>query len=95
MKLENILKVDKTSNKIKIVDFGIAGLYAGRKSEITKAGSIFYLPPEIFSNKNVNASPSLDIWSIGIILYTLIVGSLPFYDKSENVVIKKILNNEP
>lgn len=61
--------MDSNTNKIKIVDFGIAGLYAGRKSEITKAGSIFYLPPEIFENKNVNASPKLDIWAIGVILY--------------------------
>lgn len=82
LKLENILKIDHHSNKIKIVDFGIAGLYAGRKSEVTKAGSIFYLPPEIFENKNVNASPSLDIWSIGIILYQLVVGKLPFEDKT-------------
>lgn len=42
------MKVNKESNEVKIVDFGIAGLYAGRKSEITKAGSINYLPPEIF-----------------------------------------------
>ncbi len=57
LKLENILKVDNKSNKIKIVDFGIAGLYAGRKSQVTKAGSTFYLPPEIFSKKNVDANP--------------------------------------
>lgn len=69
LKLENILKVDNESNVVKIVDFGISGLYAGRKSQVTKAGSIFYLPPEIFEKKNVNASPALDIWALGIILY--------------------------
>ena len=95
LKLENILKVDNKSNKIKIVDFGIAGLCAGHKSEITKAGSTFYLPPEIFKKKNVTASPALDIWAIGCILYAMLVGKLPFVDKSDNRIIQKILETEP
>ena len=94
LKLENILKVNNESNKIKIVDFGIAGLYAGRQSEITKAGSIYYLPPEIFQKKNVGASPALDIWAIGCILYTMVIGYLPFKDKSESLTIKKITSKE-
>ncbi len=89
--MENILKVNKESNIVKIVDFGIAGLYAGRKSEITKAGSINYLPPEIFKNKNVGASPALDIWAIGCILFALVTGNLPFNDKQESQIIQKIL----
>ena len=55
LKLENIMKVSETSNQIKIVDFGIAGLFAGLKSEITKAGSINYLSPEVITGKNLNA----------------------------------------
>ncbi len=95
LKLENILKVNKESNEVKIVDFGIAGLYAGRKSEITKAGSINYLPPEIFKQKNVVASPALDIWAIGCILFALVTGYLPFNDKQESVIIQKIQEQEP
>lgn len=94
LKLENILKVDEESLNVKIVDFGIAGLFSGRKSEITKAGSINYLAPEIVSRKNLSASPALDVWAIGCILYAMLVGSLPFVDPSEKVVMKKILESE-
>lgn len=72
------MRVSHDSNEIKIVDFGIAGLFAGRKSEITKAGSLLYMAPEVLSRKNVIASPAMDIWSVGCILFSLVVGSLPF-----------------
>ena len=94
LKLENILRVNNDSLEIKIVDFGIAGLFSGRKSEVTKAGSINYLAPEIVSRKNLSASPALDIWAIGCILYSLLVGNLPFYDPSEKIVSKKIIETE-
>lgn len=94
LKLENILRVDNDSLKIKIVDFGIAGLFAGHKSEITKAGSVNYLSPEIISRKNLNASPALDVWAIGCILYSILIGSLPFADKNEKVLMKKIVSQE-
>lgn len=86
--MENILKVSKDTNEVKIVDFGIAGLFSGRKSEVTKAGSILYLPPEIFLTKNVAASPALDIWALGCILYALIVGELPFKGNNEKEIIQ-------
>ena len=57
---------------------------------MTKAGSIYYLPPEIFEHKNVIASPAQDIWAIGVILYQLVTGNLPFEDKSEAQTVKKI-----
>lgn len=91
LKLENILKVNNDTNEIKIVDFGISGLFSGRNSDITKAGSVMYLPPEIFKYKNVSASPSLDIWACGCILYAMVVGKLPFKGKNEYQIIKKIL----
>lgn len=72
------MKVDNVTNDIKIVDFGIAGLFAGWKSEITKAGSLYYLAPEVLSWKNMIASPMMDIWSVGCILFALVVGNLPF-----------------
>ena len=80
MKLENVIKAnaDPDCNLIKIVDFGIAGLACGNQSEVTNAGSLNYLPPEIFNHRNVRAGPFLDIWAIGCMLYAMIVGSLPF-----------------
>lgn len=95
LKLENILLEDEENNQIKIVDFGISGLYAGRKSEITKAGSLNYMAPELLVNYNIHASPALDIYSIGCILYAMIYGVLPFTGKNESEVRNKIINDAP
>jgi serine/threonine protein kinase len=94
LKLENIMKVDQNSMAIKIVDFGIAGLFAGRKSEITRAGSLFYMAPEVLSKKNMIASPAMDIWSVGCILYALVIGNLPYQDRNESVLVKRIIEAE-
>jgi len=77
MKLENVIKAnaDPDCNLIKIVDFGIAGLACGNQSEVTNAGSLNYLPPEIFNHRNVRAGPPLDIWAMGCLLYAMLVGS--------------------
>ena len=100
LKLENILKVSHHCNRIKvnhfcykknqIVDFGIAGQSAGRKSEITKAGSQNYMAPEVFKYSNVGASAALDIWAIGCILYAMLCGNLPFNGKNDNALKKSI-----
>lgn len=45
----------------------------------------------MFSKKSVSASPKLDIWAMGCILYSMVLGYLPFIDKTENSTIKKIL----
>jgi MAP/microtubule affinity-regulating kinase len=94
LKLENIMKVDNESLTIKIVDFGIAGLFAGRKSEVTRAGSLYYMAPEVLSRRNLVAAPSMDIWAVGCILYALVIGNLPFNDKSEAGLVKKIVESE-
>lgn len=95
LKLENIMKVDRASLDIKIVDFGIAGLFAGRKSEVTRAGSLPYLAPEVLSRKSLVAAPAMDIWSVGCILFALLAGGLPFQDKAEAQLVRKILEAEP
>lgn len=74
-----------------MVDFGIAGLFAGHKSEVTHAGSLNYMPPELFTQKNVVASPALDVWSLGCILYALVVGKIPFRGDSVPDIRQKIV----
>lgn len=75
------------------MDFGIAGLHAGLKSEPTNAGSLNYMAPELFTKKQSNASPALDVWSLGCILYAMVTGNLPFRgDKSQDLK-HKIIND--
>lgn len=53
------------------------------------------MPPEALQAACVNADPSIDIWAMGVILYLLIYGALPFQASSEKELIKKITTKEP
>lgn len=91
LKLENILFASESKTQIKIVDFGIAGMFGpNNNGERSDAGSLLYLAPEILSGENNRANPALDIWSIGCILYYLLVGKHPFDGESREEVLGKI-----
>ena len=57
----------------------------------TICGSTNYLSPEMANKKG--CSYEVDIWSLGIILYTLLIGKTPFEDKDDQLIIKKIKLN--
>lgn len=92
LKPENIL-LDKNDN-IKIIDFGLSSCYSDDKPYLnTQCGSPSYLPPEVISHKKYTSA--VDIWSIGVLLYTLITGKLPFYDQNVHNMFEMILNSDP
>lgn len=93
LKLENILFESKESNVIKVVDFGIAGLYSGYKFDVSDAGSLKYMAPEVITGKNRAANPAIDVWSMGCILYTLLHGETPF-NGSKKEIIDAIVRGE-
>lgn len=83
-------------NKIKLTDFGIAQL-GNDKLILTQAGSILgsilYIPPEqLVDSRKVDKRA--DIYSLGVTLYQLFTGRLPFEGTSVGDVITKILNQE-
>jgi serine/threonine protein kinase len=78
LKLENILLADKESKKVKIVDFGIAGMATNLDVSKIGAGSLKYMAPELFTHKLKKIGPHIDIWALGVILYSLVFGQLPF-----------------
>ena len=75
IKPENIL-LDKNM-EIKIADFGLSNSYINGELLNTCCGSPCYAPPEMITGKPYRAE-STDIWSIGIVLYVMLSGSLPF-----------------
>jgi len=77
LKLENILL--DANNRCKIVDFGLSYYVSSKERTVTDAGTEAYLAPEVFTGNSGNADPfKLDVWSLGVILYALVHGKLPF-----------------
>ncbi|KAL3434754.1 kinase-like domain-containing protein [Aspergillus tetrazonus] len=93
LKLENIL-LDKHEN-VKLCDFGFTREYEGKASYLqTFCGTVCYSAPEMLKAEKY-AGEKVDVWSLGIILYALIAGELPYDDDDDQVTKARILNEEP
>lgn len=93
LKLENIL-LDKLGN-VKLVDFGFTREYQGSTSYLqTWCGTVCYSAPEMLKGEKY-AGEKVDVWSLGIILYALLCGELPFDEDDEMVTKGMILKDEP
>lgn len=91
LKCENLL-LDRAKN-IKLTDFGFARVYDKKQpmepSE-TFCGSYPYAPPEIL--RGIPYEPtSADVWSLGVILFTMVFGRLPFDDRNHRTLVKQVL----
>ncbi|MBL7075535.1 protein kinase, partial [candidate division KSB1 bacterium] len=80
---------------VKIVDFGLAKLagQTGLTRNDTTMGTVSYMSPEQTRGEGVDHRT--DIWSLGVVLYEMITGQLPFKGEYEQAVIYSILNEDP
>jgi calcium-dependent protein kinase len=94
IKPENIVVVRK--NKIgeelydvKLIDFGISKIFnkVEANSDIRVKGSLNYIAPEVLKHKY---NEKCDIWSCGVILYILVMGTYPFNGKDKNEILNNI-----
>lgn len=84
LKLENLL-LDKNKNII-ITDFGFVNSYNQNRNDLmkTSCGSPCYAAPELVLTQSPYEGKKVDIWSLGIILYAMLSGYLPFDDDPTN-----------
>ncbi|KIW61944.1 hypothetical protein, variant 3 [Exophiala xenobiotica] len=93
LKLENVL-LDKHDN-VKLCDFGFTREYEGKASYLqTFCGTVCYSAPEMLKGEKY-AGEKVDVWSLGIILYALLKGELPFDEDDDAATKAKILKDDP
>ncbi|OMJ77221.1 hypothetical protein SteCoe_23215 [Stentor coeruleus] len=86
LKPENLMFSDMKT--LKLIDFGIAKALKTNETMSTRAGTPFYMSPEILKG---HYNISTDIWSAGVVLYIMLCGYPPFYAESDTEIFKKIL----
>ncbi|KAK0396448.1 hypothetical protein QR680_001720 [Steinernema hermaphroditum] len=89
LKAENLL-LDANYN-IKIADFGFSNFFTQGDVLRTFCGSPPYAAPEVFEGQNYTG-PEIDVWSLGVVLYVLICGVLPFEGSNLQILRERVLS---
>lgn len=89
IKPENFLLKHKDDiTNIKLIDFGLSKDYSESNVMQTPSGSPYYIAPEVF---NSEYDQKCDLWSIGVVLYILLSGKVPFPGESNKEIIENVL----
>jgi 5'-AMP-activated protein kinase, catalytic alpha subunit len=92
LKPENVLL--DGNGVVKVADFGLSNLMKDGRLLRTNCGSLNYAAPEIIGRRPYEGT-ALDVWSCGVILFTMVVGALPFDEDIVSILYKKIESNCP
>ena len=93
LKPDNVLL--NAQGHIKLADFGLCkeGIKNGKSGTKTYCGTLDYMAPEILQRKEYDNS--VDMWSMGVMLYEMLAGRTPFDARTEEMVINNIKNRTP
>lgn len=87
LKIENII-IDHNDN-VKLLDFGLSNFYDNKMFLKTFCGSLYFAAPELLLGYTYTG-PEIDVWSLGVILYVMLCGKVPFDDESVRELQTKI-----
>ena len=77
---------------LKIMDFGLSKILSSQEKMVDGFGTLSYVAPEVLLRSPYNKE--VDIWSLGVILYYILCGHLPFRGNKEIIIAEKIVNDE-
>ena len=92
LKPENVVFFEQLG-VVKLTDFGFSNQFVPGKQLETFCGSLAYSAPEILLGTKYDA-PKVDIWSLGVILFMLVCGRLPFEEANDSETLTKIMDCE-
>jgi calcium-dependent protein kinase len=75
IKLENFLYDKKDSNHLKLIDFGFSKIWDHNSKMSLSCGTLAYVAPEVLDKNYTN---KCDLWSLGVVIFILLVGYMPF-----------------
>jgi calcium-dependent protein kinase len=90
LKPENFLFTTKDpieTTTLKVIDFGLARHFTQGQLLTTKAGTPYYVAPQVLQGKY---DQSADLWSLGVIMYVVLCGYPPFYGDNDGEVLTKV-----
>ena len=91
IKLDNILFFDESKKNIRLIDFGLSKILGINEKSTDCCGTLAFAAPELLQEKPY--SKSVDIWSLGIVIFFLLCGYLPFIAEHPEDVLNQIINS--
>lgn len=93
LKPENLLFTSTDDNaEIKVVDFGFARLKQEKEPMHTPCFTLHYAAPEVLNGDSKGYDENCDLWSLGVILYTMLCGKAPFHANSRDDSAASVMN---
>lgn len=90
LKLENVL-LDQ-EGYLKMIDYGLAKILDENQETTSFCGTPEYLAPEMINQTGHDRA--VDWWAVGILIYEMLIGVTPFFNKNKNMLLMKIRNSK-
>jgi serine/threonine protein kinase len=92
LKIENII-ITNERGICKLLDFGLSNFYENDKTLTTYCGSLYFAAPELLHGRPYTG-PEIDVWSLGVILYVMVTGKVPFDDPNVSKLHERIKSGQ-